>query len=87
MARGKRQGRAGRGEHAALQPRAQALAVQAVGGEGAEEAAIEARDVALGSAGRLRIGFVGAMLYRGLPQALRAFQAKHPAVRITLSEL
>ncbi len=53
----------------------------------AEEAAIEARDVALGSAGRLRIGFVGAMLYRGLPQALRAFQAKHPAVRITLSEL
>ena len=53
----------------------------------AEEAALEARDVAAGSAGRLRIGFVGAMLYRGLPQALRAFQAKHPAVRVTLSEL
>ena len=53
----------------------------------AEEAALEARDVAAGSAGRLRIGFVGAMLYRGLPQALRAFQARHPAVRITLAEL
>jgi DNA-binding transcriptional LysR family regulator len=53
----------------------------------AEEAALEARDVAAGSAGSLRIGFVGAMLYRGLPQALRAFQAQHPAVRISLAEL
>ena len=53
----------------------------------AQEAATEARDVATGSAGRLRIGFVGAMLYRGLPQALRTFQARHPAVRITLNEL
>ncbi|MGO4390372.1 LysR substrate-binding domain-containing protein [Variovorax sp. M-6] len=53
----------------------------------AEEAALEARDVSQGSAGRLRIGFVGAMLYRGLPQALARFQAKHPAVRITLAEL
>ena len=53
----------------------------------AEEAALEARDVAAGSAGLLRIGFVGAMLYRGLPQALRAFQAQHPAVRISLAEL
>jgi len=53
----------------------------------AEEAALEARDVSKGSAGRLRIGFVGAMLYRGLPQALTAFQAAHPAVRVSLSEL
>lgn len=53
----------------------------------ADEAVSEARDVAEGSAGRLRIGFVGAMLYRGLPPALRAFQAQHPAVRITLNEL
>jgi DNA-binding transcriptional LysR family regulator len=52
-----------------------------------EEMALEARDVAAGSVGRLRIGFVGAMLYRGLPQALRAFQARHPGVRISLSEL
>ncbi|VTU13573.1 MULTISPECIES: LysR family transcriptional regulator [unclassified Variovorax] len=53
----------------------------------AEEAALEARDVSQGAAGRLRIGFVGAMLYRGLPQALRKFQARHPAVRVTLAEL
>jgi DNA-binding transcriptional LysR family regulator len=53
----------------------------------AEAAALEARDVAAGSAGQLRIGFVGAMLYRGLPQALRAFQATHPAVRVSLAEL
>ena len=53
----------------------------------AEEAAAEARDVSQGSAGRLRIGFVGAMLYRGLPQALARFRAAHPAVRITLAEL
>ncbi|MGJ7511723.1 LysR family transcriptional regulator [Variovorax sp. GT1P44] len=65
----------------ALQSSAQRLLRQA------EEAALEARDVSQGSAGRLRIGFVGAMLYRGLPQALRKFRAKHPAVRITLAEL
>ena len=53
----------------------------------ADEAASEARAVAAGSAGRLRIGFVGAMLYRGLPQALHRFQAAHPAVRIQLAEL
>ena len=53
----------------------------------AEEAATEARQVAQGSAGRLRIGFVGAMLYRGLPQALTRFQAAHPAVRVSLVEL
>jgi DNA-binding transcriptional LysR family regulator len=53
----------------------------------ADEAALEARDVSEGSAGRLRIGFVGAMLYRGLPQALVRFQAAHPGVRVALSEL
>lgn len=53
----------------------------------AEEAAIEARDVSRGLVGRLRIGFVGSMLYRGLPQALAQFRAAHPAVRVTLAEL
>lgn len=53
----------------------------------ADEALLEARHVAQGSAGRLRIGFVGAMLYRGLPQALTRFQTAHPAVRVTLAEL
>jgi DNA-binding transcriptional LysR family regulator len=66
---------------AALQGSARQLLRQA------EEASMEARDVSQGSAGRLRIGFVGSMLYRGLPQALRKFQATHPAVRITLAEL
>jgi len=65
----------------ALQQSARRLLTQA------EEAAREAREVAAGMAGRLRIGFVGAMLYRGLPQALHEFQAAHPAVRITLAEL
>ncbi|WP_428001763.1 LysR family transcriptional regulator [Acidovorax sp.] len=55
--------------------------------QAAQEAATEARQVAQGSAGRLRIGFVGSMLYRGLPQALVRFQAAHPAVRVTLTEL
>lgn len=53
----------------------------------AQEAAAQAHDVAAGLAGRLRIGFVGAMLYRGLPQALCVFQAQHPAVRVSLAEL
>ncbi|MBN8747416.1 MAG: LysR family transcriptional regulator [Variovorax sp.] len=52
-----------------------------------EEIAREARDVASGSAGHLRIGFVGAMLYRGLPQALRAFRKRHAGVRISLTEM
>jgi DNA-binding transcriptional LysR family regulator len=52
-----------------------------------EEATLEVRDVAAGVAGRLRIGFVGAMLYRGLPQALAAFQGEHPGVRVLLHEL
>ncbi|MEH3086630.1 MAG: LysR family transcriptional regulator [Xylophilus ampelinus] len=53
----------------------------------AEEAASEARDVAAGLSGRLRIGFVGAMLYRGLPQTLATLQARHPGARIALQEL
>ncbi len=53
----------------------------------AQEAALQARDVSRGLAGRLRIGFVGAMLYRGLPQALAQFQEGHPAVRVALAEL
>ncbi|WP_295550693.1 LysR family transcriptional regulator [uncultured Pseudacidovorax sp.] len=65
----------------ALQASAARLLAQAA------EAAQEVRDVAEGSAGRLRVGFVGAMLYRGLPQALRRFQAAHPRVKLSLTEL
>ncbi|CAM3518543.1 LysR substrate-binding domain-containing protein [Bordetella flabilis] len=53
----------------------------------AEEAAVEARDAAAGVVGHLRIGFVGAMLYRGLPQALRGFQGRYPGVRVKLTEM
>lgn len=53
----------------------------------ASSAAQLARDVDQGQAGSLRIGFVGAMLYRGLPQMLQPFQAQHPRLRLELHEL
>lgn len=65
----------------AFVPRARAVLEQA------SEAARHARDVDQGVAGRLHVGFVGAMLYRGLPQMLRKFQAQHPALRVVLKEL
>ncbi len=65
----------------ALVPEARALLAQA------HEALQHVRDVDLGQAGSLRIGFVGAMLYRGLPQMLQAFQASHPRLRLELREL
>lgn len=52
----------------------------------AEDAATQTRRVAEGSMGVLRIGFVGAMIYRGLPRALRTFQAEFPRVQVTLTE-
>jgi len=66
---------------AALHASARRLLLQA------EDMAAEARDVAAGAAGRLRVGFVGAMIHRGLPQALKEFEAAFPKVRVTLSEL
>lgn len=65
----------------AFVPKARALL------EHAGEAARHARDVDQGIAGRLQVGFVGAMLYRGLPQVLREFQQKHPSLRLLLKEL
>ena len=65
----------------AFVPRVQALLNQA------QEAARHARDVEQGLVGRLQIGFVGAMLYRGLPQVLRKFQVQHPSLRVLLHEL
>lgn len=66
---------------AAFVPKARALLEQA------QDAARHARDVERGRVGRLQIGFVGAMLYRGLPQMLRQFQAQHPELRVLLREL
>ncbi|SAL00796.1 LysR family transcriptional regulator [Caballeronia ptereochthonis] len=40
-----------------------------------------------GLAGRLRIGFVNSMLYRGLPEAVQRFEADHPSVEIVLKEM
>ena len=40
-----------------------------------------------GLAGRLRVGFVNSMLYRGLPRAVQRFEADHPAVEIILREM
>ena len=65
----------------AFVPKARALLEQAV------EAARHARDVDQGLVGHLHIGFVGAMLYRGLPQMLRQFQTEHPALQVSLQEL
>lgn len=53
----------------------------------ASQATQETRDVALGVRGHLRVGFVGSSLYRGLPQALSAFQLAHPLVRVDMLEL
>ncbi|MES3010086.1 MAG: LysR family transcriptional regulator [Pseudomonadota bacterium] len=55
--------------------------------EKAQHAARHARDVADGLAGSLQVGFVGTMLYCGLPALLQRFQATHPQLRLTLTEL
>ncbi|MBK6651715.1 MAG: LysR family transcriptional regulator [Betaproteobacteria bacterium] len=65
----------------AFVPKARALLDQAV------EAAQHVRDVQQGLVGHLHIGFVGAMLYRGLPQMLRQFEADHPSLQVSLHEL
>ncbi|QIL73355.1 LysR family transcriptional regulator [Diaphorobacter sp. HDW4B] len=51
------------------------------------QAAQETTDVARGVRGHLRVGFVGSSLYRGVPQALEAFQKLHPQVRVDMLEL
>ena len=51
-----------------------------------QQAAQETRDVAQGTRGHLRLGFVGSSLYRGLPQALEQFHHVHPQVRVDMLE-
>lgn len=53
----------------------------------AELAARRARDVAAGVTTRVRIGFVGSMLFRRLPEQLARFRASHPQVQTELVEL
>jgi DNA-binding transcriptional LysR family regulator len=52
----------------------------------AEEARILAREIGAGAVGRLRVGFVGSLLYCGLPQWVRTFQARHPRIDVVLIE-
>lgn len=47
----------------------------------------DAREVAAGRRGWLGIGFVRSVLYSVLPGAVRAFQARHPDVKIELIEM
>lgn len=47
----------------------------------------QVRDVAAGVTSRLRVGFVGSMLFRGLPEKLARFQAARPQVQVSLTEL
>ncbi|HEY7804999.1 MAG TPA: LysR family transcriptional regulator [Orrella sp.] len=52
----------------------------------AEAASTEAREVAAGVTSRVRIGFVGSMLYRGLSERLQRFQSEYPKVQLVLTE-
>ncbi len=53
----------------------------------ADAARTLAREIGAGAVGHLRVGFVGSMLFRGLPQAIKAFRLSHPRIELTLSEL
>ena len=53
----------------------------------AEEAKLLAHEVGAGAAGRLRIGFVGSMLFRGLPLLLQRFQVANGRLDVALHEL
>jgi DNA-binding transcriptional LysR family regulator len=50
-------------------------------------AALQVREVAAGVTSRVRIGFVGSMLFRGMPERLGEFQVAHPQVQVELTEL
>lgn len=65
----------------AFVPRARALL------DAAGAAAREAREVAQGVSGQLRVGFAGTVLYRGLPQILRGFAQRHPRLKLVLREM
>lgn len=55
--------------------------------EQAEEAKRLAHAVGEGKAGRLRVGFVGGMLFRGLAPALQQLAQSHPLLEVHLSEM
>lgn len=53
----------------------------------ANEFDVLARDLAAGTAGRLRIGFITSALYDILPRSLAKLRARYPGVRIDLREM
>lgn len=53
----------------------------------AEEARLLAKEIEDGAVGRLRIGFVGSMLFRGLPAMLQRFQTANERLVLALHEL
>lgn len=55
--------------------------------EQAAEASRHAREVDRGFEGRIRLGLVSSMIYRGLPRLLRDFQARHPRIQVVLREM
>lgn len=65
----------------ALLPQARALL------DRAQQAVQVARDADQGLIGRLSAGFVGTMLYCGLPELLQQFRHTHPRLRLVLREL
>ena len=54
---------------------------------GLDRSATEAKRIANGEVGRLRIGFVGTAAFGVLPAALRTFREAHPEVEVSLREL
>lgn len=50
-------------------------------------ASTQAREVAAGVTKRVRVGFVGSMLFRGLPERLARFKEIAPHVQVALTEL
>jgi DNA-binding transcriptional LysR family regulator len=66
---------------AAFREQAQALLARA------EEARVLAREIEAGAVGRLRVGFVGSVLFGGLPEWVTAYREAHPRVDVALVEL
>ena len=52
-----------------------------------DEAKALVRAVADGKEGRLRVGFSGSMLYRGLPEIVDLFRKQNPGIDLLLTEL
>lgn len=53
----------------------------------ADEARLLVKSVSEGKGGRLRVGFGGSMLYRGLPNIISEFRAASPTTELLLREL